>query len=68
MHHCRFCAEREAQHEETAFCAVCQAEIDDFFGRFHPQPDIYAGTIGGVLIGTALFLVSAAGFIAVFTP
>jgi len=66
MHTCRFCAEREAEHTETAWCAVCQAELDAFFGRFYPRQDANADAIGQYLFGVGLFLVSAAGFAAVF--
>lgn len=66
MQHCRFCAEREVQHQDSSFCAVCQAEIDSFLGRFYPAQDVYTGTISGMLISVGLFIVSALGFAAVF--
>lgn len=66
MHTCRFCAEREAEHAETAWCAVCQAELDEFFGRFYPAQDAFADVIAPSLWGLGLLLVAAAGFAAVF--
>ena len=66
MTHCRFCAERETQHEDSSFCSVCQAELDAFLGRFYPAQDSNADAIGRYLLGVGLFLVSAIGFAAVF--